>query len=189
MNLPDPFSDPDNLVLIGPMGAGKSSLARQLARLTSRRWMDTDRMIVQRVGLPITEIFAKQGEEAFRELEAEALQSLRSQRRLIVATGGGIVTRPENTEVLRALGCVVFLSAAPEILFERVSRNQNRPLLHTADPERTLRELFARRHALYTACAHLTVDTSDGTHVALAHALLERAREFFDRRFAGRLSS
>lgn len=166
------------------MGAGKSSLARQLARLTSRRWVDTDRMIVQRVGQPITEIFAQQGEAAFRELESETLQTLHDQRRLIVATGGGIVTRPENIHALRALGCVVFLFATPEVLFERVSRNRNRPLLHTTDPERTVRELFSRRLSLYQTCAHLAVDTSEGTHEALARLVLEQARGFFGQRLA-----
>ena len=169
----------DHLVLIGPMGAGKSSLARSLARLTSRRWVDTDHLVVECAGLPITEIFARHGEEEFRRLETVALQSLGEQQRLVVATGGGIVTRTENHAPLRALGCVVFLSAAPEVLFERVSRNQRRPLLHTANPEQTLRDLLATRLPWYKACADLEMDTSDGTHEGLAREVLQRAREFF----------
>lgn len=169
----------DHLVLIGPMGAGKSSLARELARLTSRRWLDTDKMVVQRVGLPITEIFARSGEAEFRRLETEALTSLLDHRRLIIATGGGVVTQPENIPTLRALGCVIYLTAKPEVLFERVSRNQQRPLLRTSDPEGTLRELLAAREPLYQRGAHLTVDTSEGTHDALARCVLEHAREFF----------
>ena len=161
------------------MGSGKSSLARQLARITCRRWVDTDRMVVQRVGLPITEIFSQQGEAAFRRLEAEALASLQLEQRLIVATGGGIVTQPDNLVLLRGLGCVIFLTASPEVLFERVSRNQHRPLLHTDDPAGTLRELYIRRLPLYTACAHFVVDTSSGTHEKLALEVVERSREFF----------
>ena len=172
----------DHVVLIGPMGAGKSSLARQLSRLTSRRWVDTDRMVTDRTGLAITELFERHGEEEFRRLESEALFSLAEHRRLIVATGGGIVTRPENHLALRSLGCVVFLNATLEVLFERVSRNQRRPLLHTADPEGTLRNIVAQRLPLYEACANLTVDTSNGTHEGLAHEVLDSAQAFFTRR-------
>ncbi len=179
----------DNLVLIGPMGAGKSSLGRQLAHLTARRWVDTDKMVVQRVGLPIADIFSRHGEDEFRRLESEALDSLRDHRRLVVATGGGIVTRPGNDEILRGLGCVIFLTATPDVLFERVSRNQSRPLLHTPDPARTLRDLLAVRQPLYEACAHFTVDTSDGTHEALARVALARAREFFAGHPAGKISA
>ena len=179
MNLSEPRHPGDHLVLIGPMGAGKSSLARHLARLTSRRWMDTDKMVVQRTGIPITEIFAQYGEPEFRRLESEMLQSLGAQERLIVATGGGIVTRQENHLHLRRLGCVIFLTATPEVLFERVSRNQNRPLLHTENPESTLRELLAARLELYTACADFQIDTSGGTHEGLAQEVLGRAQSFF----------
>ena len=167
------------------MGSGKSSLARQLAPLTARRWVDTDKMVVQRVGLPITEIFSRHGEEEFRRLEAEALISLAGEERLIVATGGGIVMVPENRGLLRRLGCVIFLTASPEVLFERVSRNQQRPLLHTPDPAGTLRELFTLRLPFYRACAHFTLDTSSGTHEVLARQVAERARDFF----AGKVSA
>ena len=161
------------------MGSGKSSLARQLARLTSRRWIDTDRVVVQRAGLSIPEIFQQRGEEEFRRLETEALASLAEAHRMVVATGGGIVVRSGNMELLRGLGCVIFLTAAVEVLFDRVSRNQQRPLLHTADPEQTLRELLARRLPLYHACAHLTVDTSAGTHESLALEVVARSQGFF----------
>ncbi len=169
----------DHLVLIGPMGAGKSSVAREVARLTARRWTDLDKQIVRQTGLPISEIFARHGEEHFRELESEALSGLSGETPLIVATGGGIVTRPENIPLLRALGCVAFLTADVEVLFERVSRNRRRPLLQTADPHTTLQELIQRRLPLYTGCAHFTVDTSVGTHAEIAHAILAGAREFF----------
>ena len=169
----------EGLVLIGPMGSGKSSLARQLARLTSRRWVDTDKLVVQRVGLPITEIFSREGEAEFRRLESEALGSLYPGERLIIATGGGIVMQTANHAILQRLGCVIFLTASPEVLYERVSRNQHRPLLHTSDPAGTIRELFDRRLPLYRACAHLTVDTSSGTHDDLARQVIERARDFF----------
>ena len=86
---------------------------------------------------------------------------------------------PENRALLRRLGCVIFLTASPDVLFERVSRNQQRPLLHTPDPAGTLRDLFTLRLPLYRACAHFTVDTSTGTHALLARQVVERARDFF----------
>ena len=161
------------------MGAGKSSVARELARRTAWRWVDTDRLAAARAGMPIPEIFARQGEEGFRKVETEALDSLAGSRRLIVATGGGIVVRPENVLRLRALGGVVFLTASEEVLFERVSRTSHRPLLHTDDPRATLAELLARRRPLYEGCAHFTVDSSILAHAAVADAILAWARGFF----------
>ena len=166
-------------MLIGPMGAGKSSVARELARRSARRWVDTDRLVVKQAGTTIPEIFSRHGEDAFRRMESDALRSLRGSPRLIVATGGGIVTRPENIPLLRALGAVVFLTADENVLFERVSRTSHRPLLQTDDPRATLRELLSRREPFYTASAHLTVDTSRLSHAEIAATILSWARDFF----------
>ncbi len=177
--IPGQQPEGDNIVLIGPMGAGKSSIARELSRLTSRRWTDTDKEISRRTGRTVSEIFDGSGEEFFRCLERETLRALTGEQRLIIATGGGIVTLAENIPLLRALGCVVFLSADEEVLFERVSRNRNRPLLQTADPRATLGELVRARRGLYEKCAHATVDTSHGTHAGIAQTVLAAARRFF----------
>ena len=168
----------DCLVLVGPMGAGKSSVARELARRVAWRWVDTDRLVAERAGRTIPEIFSRDGEEVFRRLESEALRLLDGSQRLIVATGGGIVTRPENLPLLRSLGSVVFLTASEDVLFERVSRTSHRPLLQTADPRATLVELLARRDPLYRGCAHLTLDTSFLNHAGAAEAILAWRREF-----------
>ena len=165
------------------MGAGKSSVARELSRLTRRRWVDTDRLVIRQAGgRPITEIFATDGEETFRRMETAALTSLDGSRQLVVATGGGIVIRPENHPLLRTLGCVVWLTADEDVLFERVSRNDRRPLLQTADPRATLGALLARRRPFYEACAHVTVDTSAGSHAQIAERVLGLVRAFFTAR-------
>ena len=182
MNAPERVSGveaSDNIVLIGPMGAGKSSIARELSRLDRRRWVDTDRLVVAAAGAPITEIFETRGEEAFRELETAALRSLGGSHRLIIATGGGIVNAPGNHRLLQALGCVVWLTADEDVLYERVSRNDRRPLLQTADSRATLHALLERRRPLYAACAHVIVDTSAQNHAQVAGAVLGQARAFF----------
>ena len=169
----------DNIVLIGPMGAGKSSIARELSRLEQRRWVDTDRLVVHDAGMEITEIFSTRGEAVFRELETAALRSLSGSRRLTIATGGGIVNEPANRDLLQALGCVVWLTADESVLFERVSRTGKRPLLHTPDPRATLHDLLEHRRPLYAGCAHVTVDTSTHSHPQVAETVLSRVRDFF----------
>ncbi len=154
------------------MGSGKSSVARELARLTGLRWVDTDRLAAQEAGLSIPEIFATHGEDHFRTLEAAAVRTLAGLAPVIVATGGGVVLRPENIALLRELGPVIWLTATEEVLYERVSRTRKRPLLQTADPRATIRDLLASREPLYAACAHRQIDTSRLSHAEVAAAVL-----------------
>ena len=169
---------PRHLLLIGPMGAGKSSIARRLAEITGRRAEDTDAMVRrEQRGRSIADLFAQEGEEFFRERESAALAGLRERPAgLVVATGGGIVLREENRRQLRELGCVAFLCADEATLFARVSRNDKRPLLRTEDPRATLTALLRAREGLYRECAHFTVDTSARSHAQVASEVLERAR-------------
>ena len=169
------------IVLIGPMGSGKSAVGRHLAGLTSHRLADTDRLIVQRLRLPVPEIFARLGEPAFRDAERAALLEVRGWSRLIVATGGGIVERADNRATLREMGCTVWLRASPEALWRRVSHDTSRPLLRTADPRATLRAILERREPLYRESAHVVVETSDIRPDAVAAMVLKEAREFFAR--------
>jgi shikimate kinase len=173
---------PGSLVLIGPMGSGKSSVARQLAALTGHRYSDTDRLVVMQSGLKIPQIFERHGEAEFRRLEREALLSVKGWSRLVVATGGGIVELPENIETLRAMGCVIWLTARPEMLWRRVSTDVNRPLLKTIDPRATLQALVEKRAPLYAAAAHVTVDTSEIGSKEVAELALEEAKRSFAER-------
>jgi shikimate kinase len=165
------------IILIGFMGAGKSSVGRTLARITGRRRFDTDEMIASRFGLTISQIFEKRGEERFRDAESEALEELSSEADAIVVTGGGIVLRQTNTDRLRDLGLVVFLLADEETLFRRISRRPTRPLLQTTDPRSTLKELLRSRLPLYRAAADVEVDTSGLTHDEVARSILKRMEE------------
>jgi shikimate kinase len=162
------------IVLIGFMGAGKSSVGRILARMTGLPRFDTDEMIAARFGLTISEIFATHGEEKFREAESEALHELSGKGRAIIVTGGGIVLRPENAELLHALGTIVYLAADGETLFERISRRTTRPLLQTDNPRATVTELLRARLPLYRSAADIEVETSALTHDEVAKVILAK---------------
>ena len=159
------------------MGSGKSSVGRLVARTLRGRFVDTDRLVIDRAGCPIAEIFATRGEVHFRQEETRALRSLLGSSRLVIATGGGIVTAPENLPVLKKLGFVVWLTASEEVIWERVSRNTRRPLLQTENPRETVRELIAKRNPLYEEAADMEVDTTTLTHAQVAERIYQRLME------------
>jgi shikimate kinase len=160
-----------NLVLVGFMGSGKSSVGRILSSLTGFALVDTDALVAREAGQSIPVIFKEQGEEHFRALETKVLQGLVGRIGLIVATGGGIITSGQNRELLPQIGPVVWLDASPEHLYQRV-KHSNRPLLQTADPRRTLGELYAERESLYAGTAAIRIDSAALTHRQTAEAVL-----------------
>lgn len=166
----------DNVILVGFMGTGKSSVGRKLAESLGFEFVDTDQVVVELARKTIPQIFEEDGEERFRDWESEALSRCAGKGRQVIATGGGIVTRECNHALLRQAGHVVWLKADPEVVLDRVSRNRNRPLLQTEDPLATIRELYASRVDLYRACADEEVNTSDLTLEETAHGLSESAR-------------
>jgi shikimate kinase len=160
------------------MGSGKSSVGREIARRCGLRFLDTDSVIRQKYGKSIADIFSFHGEEAFRDSEHQILLRLRGAQRLVVATGGGIVLQSRNRLILRSLGPVVWLTADEEVIWERVSRNQNRPLLQTADPRSTIRSLMEIRYPLYRETADITVETSQLTHQEVANRIFVAIRSW-----------
>jgi shikimate kinase len=148
----------DNIILVGFMGAGKSSVGRLLARRLGRCFVETDDMIVAREGTSIPEIFREQGEVRFRGLEADALESLRLKSGEVIATGGGLPCREGRMEALRELGTVVWLAGEFAELHERARRTAGRPML-AGRTQAELEELYRARQAYYRR-AHVTVDTS-----------------------------
>lgn len=155
------------------MGCGKSSVGRRLASVTGHKFVDTDERVSARAGMSITKIFSELGEQAFRDLESNVLESLLSDNQIILATGGGIVLRAENRRRLHQIGPVIWLDAAPDILFERVSRNKRRPLLQTPDPRKTFDDLLASRRPVYEEAADVRVDSAGLTHDEAARIVLE----------------
>jgi shikimate kinase len=159
-----------SIVLIGFMGAGKSSVGRRLARL--QRWprFDTDAIVRRELGMPIMEIFTALGEERFREAESAVLEKLEADRRSIIVTGGGAVLRPRNVVSLRELGTVVCLTADLTTLRKRLARRSDRPLLQTENPE-AMETLLRAREPLYEEAADLTIDTSALDHDQVAELI------------------
>ncbi len=170
---------PSNIVLIGFMGSGKSSIGRRVAAHFGFQFVDTDALLVAREGRAIAEIFAGEGEARFRDLETSVLKSLGVRERCVISTGGGVILRDENRALLRGLGLTVWLTASEDVIFERVSRTNKRPLLHTANPRETVTQLLAARRPLYEAAAQFTVDTTTLTHAAAADAVIAEARRAF----------
>ena len=160
------------IVLIGFMGAGKTTVGRELALLTGWPRHETDLIIAARAGVSIAEIFTERGEEEFRALESEALENLPT-KRMIIATGGGIVLRPANVAILKRLGTVVYLEADEATLFERVSENvELRPLLPADNPRAAVARLLAEREPLYRAAADFIVNTTGLTPPEVAQAII-----------------
>lgn len=159
------------------MGSGKSSVGRLLATYLGFQFVDTDALVVQAAGMPISDLFAQQGEAAFRDLEAEILGSLKERKNLIIATGGGIVLRESNRALLHELGFVIGLTADEETIFDRVSRNTKRPLLQTANPRQTISDLLSARAPLYQSSADYLVDTTTKSHHEVAEEVISVARD------------
>jgi shikimate kinase len=162
------------IVLIGFMGSGKSSAGRILERKTGWPRFDTDELVSARFGRPIPDIFADFGEDTFRDAESEVVGQLSAAKPAVIVTGGGIVLRASNVELLRRAGTLVHLEADEETLFRRVSRRTTRPLLQTDNPRSTLAELLRVRLPLYREAADFQVDTSRLTHEEVAEAVLKK---------------
>ena len=155
---------PKNLFLVGPMGAGKSAVGRQLARLTHLDFVDSDEEIESRTGVDIPFIFEKEGEEGFRKRECKVIDELSLRDGIVMATGGGAVVDPESRSRLGGRGFVVYLYTSVKQQLERTQRGRTRPMLENGDKEKVLEELMELRDPMYREIADLIVDT-DGRRV------------------------
>lgn len=150
----------NHVILIGFMGAGKTTLGRRLARARHMTFIDTDDRIVEKAGMPVTAIFEKYGEERFREMETEALREIMTEKgRCVVSVGGGLPMRAENREYLKALGQVIYLRATAETLIGRLGHDCSRPMLRGGDLRSRIETLMEKRRDTYEAVADLAVDT------------------------------
>lgn len=147
-----------NIVLVGPMGSGKTAVGKQLAKELKLEFVDSDAEIEQRTGVDISYIFEKEGEAGFRAREREMIAELATRRGIVLATGGGAVLDPDNRIRLAACGKIVYLRATVAQQLERTRSTRHRPLLMNGDPETVLAELMAKRAPLYEEIADVIID-------------------------------
>ena len=151
----------DNIVLIGFMGSGKSTVGKLLAKLLGYTFVDTDAFIEQQEGMTINDIFAKHGEAHFRALETEVAKTLSGKKHLVIATGGGMVLNRINAETLRSSSLSVWLKITPETVLERLKDDTSRPLLNRADKKEAVTNLLMQRDAVYSSSCDITLNADD----------------------------
>jgi len=168
------MSLPKRVVLVGPMGAGKSTIGRMLAKELGYRFLDSDRIIEERCGANIPWIFDVEGEDGFRQRETAILSELSAEPETVLATGGGAVMRDENHPHLKKDSIVVYLKTSIEQQVERTRKDRNRPLLQNDDPEAVLRRLFEIRDPLYTKLADVVMYTDRKSPRLVVRQLVNR---------------
>jgi len=165
------------LALVGLPGSGKSTVGRQLARRLDLPFIDADQVIESRLGCSIREFFEREGEERFRDLESEALDQLTRQHPGVLSTGGGVVLRPLNRQMLRERTSVFYLRTTPEEIYRRLRHDKVRPLLQVSDPLALLHELWAQRDPLYREVAHHVIESPRPTISGLVQRILRCASQ------------
>lgn len=169
---------PGNIFLIGFMGAGKSTIGMILSSITSFEFIDTDRMIEEKAQMKIPEIFDKEGEAYFRELETEALMEIKEDRNQIISCGGGIVIKEENRKILKKKGKTIFLNGTAEVLLDRLGNDRQRPLFsamqeqNETEKKERFKALLDSRMPYYTEAANSIIDVDEKTPEETAHELL-----------------
>jgi shikimate kinase len=150
-------SKSDNIFLVGPMGVGKTTIGKRLAKRLDKTFFDSDKEIEKRTGASISLIFDVEGEQGFREREARIIDELTSEHGVVIATGGGAILAEVTRDRLAERGTVVYLSASPELLMKRTEYDQNRPLLNTTDRLGRIKTILNERTPLYTKIADISI--------------------------------
>lgn len=173
----DTGSIPGNIILIGMMGSGKTTVGKLLANLIGKTFMDVDHEIQRRTGVGIPVIFEIEGEAGFRKRESEILRDMVRQQNIVLATGGGAILHPDNRTLLRQHGTVVYLCAPVTELRRRTHQDKNRPLLQTGNVQARLIELFTQRDPLYRETAHLIMDSGRQSARTFVQKLIQKLRQ------------
>jgi shikimate kinase len=165
-----------NLFLVGLMGAGKSTLGRQIARRLTKRFVDADHELEERLGVTIPTIFEIEGESGFRDREEAVIDDLTQLSDIVLATGGGAVLRAASRERLRQNGTVIYLFAEPGVLWDRVQHSRHRPMLQTEDPRQRIYDLYAQRDPLYREVADHVIPSDREAMMRFVRTLARGAR-------------
>ncbi|TXR51870.1 shikimate kinase AroK [Reinekea thalattae] len=169
-----------HIVLIGPMGAGKSTIGRFLSEQMSCQFTDIDKVIEQQAGASIPWIFEIEGEQKFRERETTALRHVIADQPSVIATGGGCVMSAENQHILNSQAVTIYLVTSIEQQLERTAKDKNRPLLQTDDPKKVLEELANKRNPVYESLADISVTTNSKPPKVVAQEILTRLQSRYD---------
>ncbi len=167
----------NNIFIVGPMGAGKTTIGKQLAKNLGWEFLDSDHEIVARTGVQIPIIFDVEGEAGFRKREKNMIDELTQRHQLVLATGGGAVLDEDNRHVLSQRGVVVYLRASAEQLYKRTARDRNRPLLQTEDPMTKIKELLQQRDPLYREVADIVMETGEENIRAVVKQLMDQLKQ------------
>ncbi len=168
----------NNIILIGPMGSGKSTIGQLLAQRLNRDFVDSDHYIEAKTGVDIPRIFDIEGEEGFRVRETKALKELTERNNLVLATGGGSVTREENRKMIRAAGFIIFLDTSVNQQLERLKHDKKRPLLQTENPRERLEALLSERKPIYLEMADLRIPTDRKFARKVANEIIPQLPEY-----------
>lgn len=166
-----------NLILIGPMGSGKSTVGKRLAARLGKQFVDCDQQLEQHLNVDIGTIFDIEGEQGFRQREHDMLQKLCAMSNVVIATGGGCVLRKDNRELLQAAGLVIYLRISVEHQLRRLSRDKSRPLLQLPDRRQRLQQLAAEREPLYVDCADMVIATGEHSVAKMAATVHDMLRQ------------
>jgi shikimate kinase len=166
-----------NIILIGPMGSGKSTIGSIIARRLHREFQDSDHFIEKRTGVDIARIFDVEGEQGFRDRESNALNELLGENDRVIATGGGSILRQENRQLLKQKGYIIFLDTSVNQQLNRLRRDKKRPLLQTENPRERLETLLAERRSIYLDLADLAVKTDKRVARRLAADIINQLPE------------
>lgn len=165
-----------NIILIGYMGCGKTTVGKSIVMLTKRTFADTDEMIVAQQNRSISDIFEKDGEDVFRAMETALLEKMIADKNdsLVISTGGGMPVREENRQLLRQLGTVVYMRVKPETVYERIKGDTTRPLLQCDNPLERIKEMIKSRGPAYEAAAEFIIDVDSLTQQEVAEEIIRR---------------
>lgn len=167
----------ENILLIGFMGTGKTTVSRQLKRVTNMPEIDMDAYIVEKEGRPISEIFEKDGEEYFRKVETQCLIEILEKKGVIVSCGGGVVVKDENVSYMKDKGVIVLLTATPETVFDRVKDSNHRPILNGNMSVEYIATLMEKRRERYLSVADIIIETDNKEVEQIANEIISKVKE------------
>jgi shikimate kinase len=165
----------NNIILVGYMGSGKTTVGKHLAMLLDYTFVDTDEMIEEKEQRTISDIFANSGENAFRDMETELLKQLKADNKdkLVISTGGGMPLREENRRLLNDIGDVVYLKASADTIYDRIKGDTTRPLLQCANPKEKINNMLLQRGPIYEECASIIIKVDGSKQSEVAQEIIK----------------